>query len=143
LVRALITLFDSNALIYYFEGEARFRQATIDVLKRINANDPATKVAVSRLCVMECRAKPMREGNKSLLAKYDEFFERANIVELSAAVVNLATEIRATTQLKTPDCLQAACALSLGSACFFVTADAEFSNVQGLKVLQIQIAGGD
>ena len=85
----------------------------------------------------------MREGNKYLLSKYDEFFEHADIVELKAAVVNLATEIRATSKLKTPDCPQAACALSLGSTCFFVTADAGFSNVQGLKVLQIQITGGD
>jgi predicted nucleic acid-binding protein len=88
---------------------------------------------------MECRVKPLREGDKALLASYDAFFAQVQIIELSAAVVEQATQIRAATALKTPDALQAACALSLGKPCGFVTGDAGFSRVSGLQVLQVNL----
>jgi predicted nucleic acid-binding protein len=136
----MITFLDSNALIYYFEGAQQFRQAVVDVLQGIKASDAQAQVAVSRLGVMECRVKPLREGNRALLAQYDNFFTQVQIVELTAAVVTHATDIRATTQLKTPDALQAACALSLGASCIFVTGDEGFARVPGLKLRQVSLA---
>lgn len=135
----MIAFLDSNALIYYFEGAQSFRQAVVGVLQSIKSSDAQAQVAVSRLGVMECRVKPLREGNLALLAQYDNFFSQVQIVELSAAIVTHATDIRATTQLKTPDALQAACALSLGDSCVFVTGDEGFARVQGLKVRQISV----
>jgi predicted nucleic acid-binding protein len=136
----VIAFLDSSALIYYFEGAPQHRLAVVHVLQSIKAADPKAQVAVSRLGVMECRVKPLREGDQTLLAKYDDFFAQVQIVELSAEVVSLATEIRATTGLKTPDALQAACALGLSSACSFVTGDAGFSRLRGLKVRLVDLA---
>jgi predicted nucleic acid-binding protein len=136
----VIAFLDSNALIYYFEGTQPHRQAVIDVLQAIKREAPGAQVAVSRLAVMECCAKPLRDGDRALLANYAAFFEQVSIVELSAAVVTLATDLRASTGLKTPDCLQAACALSLGSSCRFVTADAGFKLVQGLSIALISLS---
>jgi uncharacterized protein len=136
----MIAFLDSNALIYYFEGTQGFRQAVVDVLQSIKASDARAQVAVSRLGVMQCRVKPLREGNLALLAHYDNFFNQVQIVELTAAVATLATDIRATTHLKTPDALQAACAMSLGSAYSFVTSDVGFARVPGLKVHPINLA---
>jgi uncharacterized protein len=136
----MIAFLDSNALIYYFEGTQGFRQAVVDVLQSIKASDARAQVAVSRLGVMQCRVKPLREGNMALLAHYDNFFNQVQIVELTAAVVTHATDIRATTHLKTPDALQAACAMSLGSAYRFVTSDEGFARVPGLKVHPINLA---
>jgi predicted nucleic acid-binding protein len=135
----VIVFLDSSALIYYFEGAARYRQAVVQALQAIKAKHPQAQVAVSRLGVMECRVKPLREGDQALLASYDAFFAQTQIIELSAAVVDQATHIRATTALKTPDALQAACALSLGEQCGFVTGDAGFSRVLGLQVLQVNL----
>jgi predicted nucleic acid-binding protein len=135
----VIVFLDSSALIYYFEGAVRYRQAVVDALQAIKAKHPQAQVAVSRLGVMECRVKPLREGDEALLASYDAFFEQALIIELSAAVVDQATQIRATTAIKTPDALQAACALSLGQPCGFVTGDAGFSRVSGLQVLKVNV----
>ena len=109
------------------------------MLQSIKARDAQAQVAVSRLGVMECRVKPMRDGNRALLAQYDNFFNQVQIVGLSAAVVTHATDIRATTQLKTPDALQAACALSLGDSCIFVTCDEGFARMQGLTVRPISL----
>lgn len=133
----MIAFLDSNALIYYFEGAQGFRQAVVDVLQSIKASDAHAQVAVSRLGVMECRVKPLREGNTALLAQYDNFFNQVQIVELTAAIVTHATDIRAATRLKTPDALQAACALNLGAACSFITGDEDLARVKGLQILQV------
>jgi predicted nucleic acid-binding protein len=135
----VIAFLDSSALIYYFEGNARYRKAVFDTLQAVKASDPNAQVAVSRLGVMECRVKPLREGDRALLARYDTFFAQVQIVELSATVVDHATHVRATTALKTPNCLQAACAFSLGDACRFITGDEDFARVQGLKVHQVKL----
>jgi uncharacterized protein len=138
----MIAFLDSNALIYYFEGAQGFRQAVVDVLQSIKTSDAQAQVAVSRLGVMECRVKPLREANRALLAQYDNFFNQVRIVELTAAVVTNATVIRASTHLKTPDALQAACAMSLGVECSFVTGDEGFTRVPGLTVRQISLVTG-
>jgi len=135
----VIVFLDSSALIYYFEGTERYRQAVVQALQAIKANHPQAQVAVSRLGVMECRVKPLRERDQALLASYDAFFAQAQIIELSAAIVDQATHIRAATALKPPDALQAACAMSLGEPCGFVTGDAGFSRVSGLQVLQVKV----
>ena len=80
--------------------------------------------------------RPLREAETGVLADFDAFFRRPDIVwvELSAQVVELATEIRAHSGLKTPDALQAACCLQLGADHLFVTGDSAFRKVTGLKV---------
>ena len=138
----MIAFLDSSALIYYFEGDAASRQAIIDVLQAVKTKAPQAQVAVSRLGVMECRVKPLREANSQLLARYDTFFQQVQIVELSAAVVDAACVLRASTGLKTPDALQAACALSLTPPVGFVTGYAGFARVPGLTLLQVQLAKG-
>jgi predicted nucleic acid-binding protein len=139
---AVIAFLDSSALIYYFEGAPRYRQAVVETLAAIKSKDASATVAVSRLGVMECRVKPLRAGDKVLLAAYDSFFAQTQIVELSAEVVTLATNIRASNGLKTPDALQAACAMSLGADCVFVTGDVGFGRLQGLNVQIINAPTG-
>jgi predicted nucleic acid-binding protein len=55
-------------------------------------------------------------------------------VELSKDVVELATAIRARHGSRVPDALQAACCLQFGPDHMFVTGDAGFRRVAGLKV---------
>lgn len=138
----MIVFLDSSALIYYFEGAPPYRQAVMVALAEIKSQHTNAQVAVSRLGIMECRVKPLREGNKALLASYDTFFAQTAIIELSAEVVTLATQIRASNGLKTPDALQAACAMSLGAECLFATGDAGFARLQGLNVKLIHVNSG-
>ena len=53
---------------------------------------------------------------------------------LSAAVVERATQLRATHGLRTPDALQAACCLQLGPDAVMITGDAGFQRLQALQV---------
>jgi uncharacterized protein len=134
----VIAFLDSSAAIYYFEGDATAQKAVRDVLLNLKNQYPACELAVSRLGVMECRVKPLRDNSQTLLAAYEAFFAQARIVELTAAVVDTATTLRAAYGLKTPDALQAASALSLEEDVVFVTADLGFARLSGLKALKVQ-----
>lgn len=96
------------------------------------------ELAVSRLSLMECRVKPLRESNADLLQRYAEFFAAVQVLELSAETIDLATELRADYGLKTPDALQAASALQWQrdsqEEVLFVTADKSFVKVPNLAV---------
>ncbi len=134
-----MTLFlDACALICRFEGNADFRLATTTLLSDLSVGAAPTAIAVSRLSVLECRVKPLREGDRALLKRYDQLFAACHIVELSAAVVEAATMLRMRYAMKTPDALQAAGALLLSPDVCFVTADQAFTKVAGLDVRLIQ-----
>ena len=66
----------------------------------------------------------MRDGDKALLAIYDAFFAsvEVDILPLTTAVVDKATELRATLNVKTPDALHLAAAILAGAKAFW-TAD--------------------
>jgi len=131
----MMLFLDACALIYRFEGNSEFRQAAISLLAQLaQQHGGATVVAVSRLSVLECRVKPLREGDAALLQHYDDFFAVCHIVELNAAVVEQATALRVRHGLQTPDALQAACALALSAPLCFITGDQGFRKVTGLDV---------
>lgn len=134
----MILFLDACALIYRFEGAAEYRTAAIALIAQVTAGQTTVDLAVSRLSVLECRVKPLRDGDADLLKRYDDFFAAVHVVELSPAVVDLATELRVRHGLKTPDALQAACALSLQGDAVFVTADQGFSSVTALDVRLIK-----
>ena len=135
----MIAFLDSSALIYFFEGALPCQRAVEAVLGDLRAENAQVVLAVSRLAVLECRVKPLRDGNSGLLTLYDAFFRQVQIVELTASVVDIATQLRATTTLKTPDALQAACALRIAERSTFITGDAGFARVQGLTVRHIKV----
>lgn len=132
----MFAFLDASALIYLVEGVEPFAARTRRALSDLVQREPPASVALSRLTWLECRVRPLREAETGVLADFDAFFRRPDIVwvELSAQVVELATEIRAHTGLKTPDALQAACCLQLGADHLFVTGDSAFRKVTGLKV---------
>lgn len=55
-------------------------------------------------------------------------------MELSAAVVEKATHLRAEHNLRTPDALQAASCLQLGADAVMVSGDAAFQRVPALRL---------
>jgi predicted nucleic acid-binding protein len=135
----VIAFLDASALIYLIEGAASLAVKARECLARLQAECGDLRTAVSRLTWLECRVGPLKTNDVTSLAVYDAFFARPDLltVELNAQVVELATVIRAYHGLKTPDALQAACCLQLGAAHVFVTGDAAFSRVPGLKVERI------
>ena len=69
---------------------------------------------------MECRVKPLREGNTALLQDSDDYFAEVvkETVVLSRAVIDRATDIRARYGFRTPDAMHLAAAVVSGCDVF-------------------------
>lgn len=132
----MIAFFDASALIYLVEGREPFAARARKALAAAARSAPDLTAAVSRLTWLECRVRPMKANDVAVLAAFDTFFARPDLVwvEIGKDVVELAAAIRAATGLKTPDALQAASCLQLGPEHLFFTGERAFRRVAGLRV---------
>ena len=111
-------------------------QATQATLQQLAAQSPDLALAVSRLSLLECRVAPLRRSDQASLDRFEALFAQPDllVVELSASVVELASQLRANQGLRTPAAWQAACCLQLGPDAVMITGDASFQRVQALRV---------
>ena len=113
---------DSNVVIRLVEGDLATRQP---VVARISPSLGIPRSMVtSRLARLECRSKPLQNGDTTSLAQFETFFAGVELmmVDVSASVIEKATELRAMFSLKTPDALHLATAILVG-ANVFLTGD--------------------
>ena len=132
-----MTLFlDANIIIYRAETVEPFNQQALAILQELVAQYPHAGFAVSRLSMMECLVKPVRENNAVFTEHYRNFFASAGlqIVDVSSLVLETATLLRAHHGLRTPDAIQAASALTIRGPVIFLTGDKHFRHVPGLNV---------
>jgi predicted nucleic acid-binding protein len=124
---------DSGVLIRLIEGVDRLRLPIESRLHDIRSQDKT--LITSRLSRLECRCKPLREGREYILSLYDGFFDTQEVLlkEIDAAVIELATEFRATFGLKASDAIHAATAILAGVSEFW-TADRDFLRCPELNV---------
>jgi predicted nucleic acid-binding protein len=117
---------DANVIIRLVEGDALTRAPL--VARLTTSLGVPESLVTSRLCRLECRTKPLRAGDSATLTQFDVFFAGVEIVlvELTAAVVERATQLRAKYSLKTPDALHYATAIEVG-ATVFLTGDRALS----------------
>ncbi len=121
---------DAAPVIYAVEQVTPFF-AVVDA--RLSAS--GTVRVASDLTRMECRVKPVREGNADLLKDYDDFFAYAvaEIVALSREGMDRATEIRARYGFKTPDAVHLAAAV-VTSCDVFLTNDHRLDRFPDLSI---------
>jgi len=93
----------------------------------------------SELTRLECRVKPIQDGNTALLKDYDEYFANnvSEIVLLSRDVMDRATEIRAQYRFKTPDAIHLAAAV-IANCDVFLTNDHQLDRFTELAVEVVQ-----
>jgi predicted nucleic acid-binding protein len=132
----VIAFLDASALIYLVDGDEDSSGAVQQALQELAAADPSLAIAVSRLSVLECRVGPLRRGDQASLERFDALFAQPDLlwVELTAPVVEQATRLRALHGVRTPDALQAACCLQLGSDAVMVSGDADFRRIPTLQL---------
>jgi predicted nucleic acid-binding protein len=138
-MESIMKLFlDACSIIYLLESHQQQGQETRLLITQALQNK--TQLIVSRLSLLECRVLPLKEKNTSLLESYNRFFQlpSVQIIELTADVINIATDIRAnySQSLRTPDALQLACALS-ANADQFLTGDKKLSFIQEIDVIVV------
>jgi predicted nucleic acid-binding protein len=129
---------DACSIIYLIESHQKLGQDTRLIVAKALQNK--TQLMVSRLSFLACRVLPLKENNTDLLASYNRFFQlpSVQIVELTADVINIATDLRVNyaSSLRTPDALQLACALS-ANAEQFLTGDKKLSVIQEIDVVVV------
>jgi predicted nucleic acid-binding protein len=95
---------------------------------------PGVVPVTSELTRLECRVKPLREGDGALLADFDAYFAEAlTAVALTREVIDRATELRARHGVRTPDALHLAAAAASGCD-VFLTNDLRLAQVPGNPV---------
>ena len=97
---------------------------------------PVNFLNLSGLDVLDFKETDTEYHVKATPAAFDTFFARSDLVwaDPSKNVVELAAAIRGQTGLRTPDALQAASCLQLGSDHLFLTGDSAFKRVADLNV---------
>lgn len=125
---------DTAPVIYTVENVPIYALA---VDKRLS--DPEIERVVSDLTRMECRIRPLRDGNMDLLKDFDDYFNEvvSEIISLSREVVDYATEIRAQYEFKTPDSIHLAAACVAKCNIFF-TNDHRLDRFDKISVEVIQ-----
>jgi predicted nucleic acid-binding protein len=96
---------------------------------------PGVVCVSSDLTRLECRVKPLRAGNAALLQDFETFFltSVAEMVLLSHAVLERATEIRAQFGFRTPDAIHLAAAIESGCD-VFLTRDQRLAKFNGITI---------
>jgi len=138
----VIAFFDASALIYLIEAREPFAFQVREQMDALERQYPGIGTALSRLSWLECRAGPMKSDDVATLHRFDAFFARPDLiwVELDRHVVELAAHLRARYNLRTPDALQAASCLQLGSEHVLLTGDAAFTRIPGLHVALLAVS---
>ena len=109
---------DSAPLIYLVENIAPYVSA---LATRLATPGTIKYVVNSRL---ECRVKPIRDGEMVLLTAFDSYFTSiiSEVIPLNRPVIDLATKLRARYGFKTPDAIHLAAAI-INSCDVFLTND--------------------
>lgn len=118
---------EAAPLIYLVEQVPPFAAQIRERLAQLD-----TRGVSSELSLLECRIKPLREGDQALLEDFDGFFAGGliELIPISAAVLETATELRAHYRfLKTPDAIHLASA-SLSGCEIFLTHDRALERCQ-------------
>jgi uncharacterized protein len=125
---------DAAPVIYTEENVPQYA-AAVDARLSV----PGVVLVVSDLTRLECRVKPLREGNLALLRDFDDYFEGvvSQVVVLSRAVMDRATEIRAGYGFRTPDAIQLAAA-TLAHCEVFLTNDQQLGRFPEITVEMVQ-----
>ena len=124
---------DANILIRLLEGTSAVR-APIEA-RLVPLRGTGRFLVTSRLSRLECRCKPLRSGDAVLLGLYEGLFHgpEMQLLDITADIVEKATELRANLNLKTPDAIHLASAI-LVKAAAFLTGDKTLTRCKEIAV---------
>lgn len=128
---------DTSVIIYSVEKVPNYDLLLETLWQKLQANE--VRVFSSELTLLETLVLPLRSANVKLVNDYEQLLLSSNmqLVPIDLAVLREAARLRATTNLKTPDAIHAATALSEGCT-IFLTNDSQFRTVPGLSTIVLR-----
>lgn len=125
---------DTAPIIYFVEAHPNYDQVMTEVFRQIT--DGELKAATSTITLTEVLVQPLRQGNTVLQARYKTLLlgsHNFSVVDIDAETAERAADLRARYNIKTPDSLQIAAALSAGCEAF-LTNDRDLRRVTDLQI---------
>ena len=125
---------DANPIIYLVEAVDPFHTIVAARLLPYRT-DSQSRIITSRLSRLECRIQPLRNADTRLLAEYDAFFGRERLIvsDVTAEIIERATDLRVRYNFKTPDAIHLATAIE-EKADLFLTGDGALARCTEINV---------
>ena len=125
---------DTSVIIYTVEANPIYYSLLQPLWLKFQTGE--IDLVTSELTLMETLILPLRNANSALVSDYEQILLSSEIqlVPITRSVLKAAANLRATTNLKTPDAIHAATALGKGCT-LFLTNDSGFRNVPSLPVV--------
>jgi len=97
------------------------------------------QIMTSELAILETLVMPLRQANTEMIRRYETLLtsSEVSLIPISQTILKSAAALRASANLKTPDAIHAATAISSGCT-VFLTNDNGFRNVPGLTTVILQ-----
>jgi predicted nucleic acid-binding protein len=127
--------FDTAPLVYFMENNPTYIVRMRSIMKQVASGHPVG--TASFLVLAEVLVQPIRTNNKALVQQYESVLVKSSdfqLVPIGEAVSRKAAELRATYNLKTPDALHVASAITSGCDSF-LTNDTGIKRVTEITVL--------
>jgi predicted nucleic acid-binding protein len=125
---------DTAVAIYSVEWNPEYFSLLQPLWLKFQAEE--IELVSSELILMETLVLPLRNEDSLLINAYEEVLlsEPMELIPIDRSILRQAAHLRATTNLKTPDAIHAATALSVDCD-LFLTNDKGFRNVPNLSVV--------
>lgn len=126
---------DTMVFIYHFEENQIYSPLTFSIFENLEKGD--FNCVTSVLTLLEILVKPKRESNSILIEKYKILFEtfpNLQVKTLNENIADIASGLRASYNINTPDAIQVATSLE-AQADIFITNDASLKKITEIKVL--------
>lgn len=131
---------ESMLLIYHFEGHEALGPPASALLEP--AEEGRCRLAASILARLETLVAPKRHGRDDLSQHYREVFKgfpNLEVADVDARVVEIASDLRAAHNLRTPDAIHLSTALRLRADAFITEDSRHFpTEVEGLRVVPLE-----
>ncbi|MEG4104973.1 PIN domain-containing protein [Microcoleus sp. S13_C5] len=125
---------DTQVIIYTVEANPNYYLLIQPLWLKFQIGE--IELMTSELTLLETLVFPLRNANTILVSDYEQLLLSSDIqlVPIIQSVLRTAANLRANTNLKTPDAIHAATAISEGCT-LFLTNDNGFRNVPNLSVV--------
>jgi len=127
--------FDTSPLIYFVERNPKYLDLVREVIRRVDRGDIEGRSSVVTLT--EVLTKPKKLGDVTIETEYRSLLlssRNFRLLPIDTDVAESAANLRARFDIRTPDALQIAAALSVNCEAF-ITNDARLRRVTDLKIL--------
>jgi uncharacterized protein len=133
---------DSMVFVYHFEAHEPFGPAAGRLLQA--AEEGRCHLVCSILTLLEVLVVPKRRGEAELCQRYREMFEsfpNLTVLAMDAGIAEIASDLRAAHNLRTPDAIHLATALRM-EADAFVTEDDRLRKSEAFRMLPLNEVSG-